>query len=148
MNRIVEYWATGAVARDGLFPPATQQQIRDFESRFALSLPPVLRQCLFFADGFRDYCRDTHGFRFWPIGEVASVATYDNGAHAFPGAENFYLFCDYLDFSWGYSINARELPETSVYLIGSASGSPIRVAASMDQFSELYIANSDHLYPE
>ncbi len=64
----------------------------------------------------------------------------------FPGAEFFFVFADYLHWSWAYAIRLSKRPaeECSVVLIGKQF--PITVASSFEEFVNLYIADSPKLY--
>ena len=96
---------------------------------------------------------DPDGFCFWPLEEYSSfeqqVALH---GYSWPRTDDggvYYVFCDYLQWSWGYAIRLAE-PD------GAGSGGRVvpigmnemfTVAASFSEFVDLYLADSGRLYP-
>ncbi|MDP8905215.1 MAG: hypothetical protein M3N29_07860 [Chloroflexota bacterium] len=71
----------------------------------------------------------------------------EGGRHAFPGADSWYLFADYLGWSWAYAMHLTSEGGTApVSAVGTADQRPVRIAASFDEFVDLYISDSDVLY--
>jgi hypothetical protein len=64
-------------------------------------LPPIVRDVYRIADGFAPADQyDAEGFRFWPLSEVEPVSTYEGGEYFVSGAETWFLFADYMLWSW------------------------------------------------
>lgn len=87
---------------------------------------------------------DNQGFRFWPAAEVCDISQFENGRYSFSGLKKYYVFSDYLDFSWGYATPLHE--DGDVLLLGHASGKEMKIADSLSEFIEYYLADDDRIY--
>jgi hypothetical protein len=149
MNTDVQHhWKDGGLDLENLRMPASIDQLRALGKTIGGELAPDFEELYLFADGFKEGCRDELGFRFWPLEEIVSVADFDHGVHGFIGADGFYLFCDYLDFSWGYAFKVASMRSLKIYVIGLKSREPVLIASSFGEFLRLYALNDERLYPE
>ena len=88
-EQLIGYWSGQPIAiRAGADP----QEIRAFEARYQLTLPPDIREYYSCADGFeqrfdperKQYYCDQNGFNFYPISKVSPIAAYDDRIHPIP----------------------------------------------------------------
>jgi hypothetical protein len=147
-NDIQQYWKTGGLALENLRTPASITQLHELARATGEQIPTEFKELYLFADGFKEGCRDEQGFRFWPLEEIVSVEVFENGEHRFNGANAFYLFCDYFEFSWGYAFKVASTSSLEIYMIGTKSMEPVLVASSFAEFLRLYVLNDVCLYPK
>lgn len=129
-------------------PPATSQEIREFESRHHIKFPLDLRGYFLTVNGFGPpNDQDRNGFSFWPLASLVAVSVFDGGRFAFPGAHECFLFADYLGWSWAYAIRLNSAGAvTPVCIVGTADGQPIWIADSFSEFVTLYVTDAPSLY--
>ncbi|HEU4884101.1 MAG TPA: SMI1/KNR4 family protein [Longimicrobium sp.] len=120
-----------------------------FEARTGRVLTADLRAFLGAANGVEW----DDGFCFWP---VEAFAPFDPVAERYaPGcprpsdAGSYFVFCDYLHWSWGYAIrmDRPEDVEGGNEVVPIGMNEMFAVAGSFAEFVELYLAGSDRLYP-
>jgi len=131
-----------------------EDDIRSFETRYKIALPPDIREYFLNVNGMTPYgtgYQDEEGFSFWSL-ETMRTLVEDNEALdrrylRLKEEDSFFLFCDYMDWSWAYAV--KILPGSSVaegiYLV--CCRSPIKIADSFSDFVRLYLERSDQLYP-
>jgi hypothetical protein len=144
-RRLRAHWrSAGDVA---LRPGATSSSIASFENSNRVILPPDLRDYFEHVDGFdqETNSQDARGFNFWPLKKLARVSTFDEGHFHFGDDAGYFLFCDYMDFSWGYAISLKR-GRCDIVLVGTASRQPKRVAKSFSEFAAAYLRDDDDLY--
>jgi hypothetical protein len=145
-KRLLEHWRnSGDVTLKG---SATPGQIAFFEDSNKIQLPQDFREYLRLMDGFdqdKNY-QDARGFNFWPLTKLAPVARYDGHRYSFANDDSYFLFCDYLDFSWAYAVCLRP-GKNDVVLVGTGNGVPKQVADSFTEFVDEYIRDDEALYP-
>jgi hypothetical protein len=144
-SRLLETWQRSHEAT--LRAPATPKDIVSFEERHHVKLPPDLRGYFACTDGFdqkKDY-QDARGFNFWPLKKLRRVSEFEDGRFGFPGDSWYFLFCDYLDFSWGYAISLKP-GKNDIILVGTRDGRPRHVANSFEEFVDAYLRDDDKLY--
>jgi hypothetical protein len=93
--------------------------------------------------------QDPKGFSFWPLARVRwapeEFADLSPPCSSFLGAEEFYVFGDYLGWSWAYAIKLGvHAGDNGVVLIGKDI--PELVAGSFSTFVELYLEDAPALY--
>ena len=152
-ERIRVHWqSTGLALPTG----NTEAGIRDFESRYAVSLPRDVRDYFLGVNGMDTHwpnSQDKEGYSFWPLERVKTVPEEAaNHLHSdewsrFSGAESLFVFADYLDWSWAYAImlSRNTLSGNSVFIIGK-NEDPIEVSDSFCGFVDLYLIDSPILY--
>jgi hypothetical protein len=144
---LIKYWSQ--YSEVSVLPPASNQEISRFENRHSTKLPIDFIDYLRTVNGFdksKNY-QDKNGFSFWPIDEMCRASEYDGGECSFDGAENYFIFCDYLDFSWGYAIHVGDIDNGDIVLIGASDGKPQPIAKKFCDFINLYLNDDLQLYP-
>lgn len=129
--------------------PALLKAIKAFEAAHATSLPEDFSRYLRKTNGFdqsKKY-QDINGFNFLPLQDIRQASAYEDGKYNFKGAERYYIFCDYLDFSWAYAIQFGDRTSERVLLIGAADGKPHQVAESFSAFLRMYLIEDSRLFP-
>jgi len=146
-SQLFEHWKSNSSA--SIQNPAVQQEIIFFERKNKIVIPSDFKNYLMLVNGFNqsDNYQDDHGFNFWPIGKICSVPSFEEGRLIFNGASSYYIFCDYLDFSWAYAINFEpEKGGGTVIAIGTKNNVPTVVAKDFSEFVEIYLRDDDRLY--
>lgn len=131
-----------------LRPPASREMIAAFEASSGTVLPSEIASYFAIVDGFEPGRseQDARGFSFWSITRVCSVSQLAEGQYGFPGAENYFVFADYLSWSWAYAFRVLSASSAPIFIVGTANGVPHRVAPSFAQFVDIYIRNEPELY--
>jgi hypothetical protein len=144
-RRLLDYWMNAGDI--SLRPGATRSSIGSFERSNHVLLPRDLREYFECADGFDQETNyhDERGFNFWPLNKLTPVSRFERGHFHFEGDSGYFLFCDYLDFSWGYAISLNG-GRNEVVLVGTNDGKPRHVADSFSEFVDAYFSDDDHLY--
>ena len=152
-DRIRVHWQSlGLVLPTG----STETCITDFESRYAVSLPPDFREYFLRVNGMDTHwpnSQDREGYSFWPLERVKSVPEeavshlHSDEWSGFSGAECLFVFADYLDWSWAYAIrlSSNALHGNPVFIIGKKKA-PLEISDSFRGFVELYLIDSPILY--
>lgn len=128
--------------------PITEANRHALERRVG-PLPVALIDFLSIADGYSDsgLGRDEEGFVFWRSEQMDLVDVYRGGKFASSRTCNCLLFADYLNWSWAYAIRLGENADAGeVLMIGTADGVPFRVADTLDDFLDKYLADDGALY--
>jgi len=144
-KRLIDYWKThGASAERG----AEVKALAAFEQRHGVRLPADFREYLMTADGTAPpHDTDSEGFSFWPLTKICPVPESSESAGRFPDAGAYFIFADYLQWSWAYAIRLTA-DETSgpIVIVGTKDGNPQRVAESFTTFAELYLQGWEHIW--
>lgn len=129
-----------------LRPPVLRHQIIAFEQAYKVAVPADFATYLACFDGFDqdEGYQDEAGFNFWPLSGICPLAEYEAGKYRFPGDEKYFLFCDYLDFSWAYAVSFEH---AGIVMVGTANGEPMPVADSYAEFLSMYLRDDAGLYP-
>ena len=92
-----------------------------------------------------DNC-DSNLFAFWSLERIKPVADECPELEGAKGHESYFVFADYMIWSWGYAINldANSSDAGEVILIGGRR--PQQVARSFFDFIGLYVQDSKDLY--
>lgn len=143
--RLRQFWLS-----DGnpvLQPPVIDQEILAFQQANKINIPPDFLAYLKCQNGFNQYSghQDARGFNFWPLQDIDSLDNYEAGRNIIPGYSSYFLFCDYMDFSWGYAICMSE-GEQTVVLVGTRDGKPKFVADSFMSFIDAYVNDAPSIY--
>lgn len=137
----------GPTPRGTLRSGCTPEQLDAFEAHTGFVLPPDLRVFLALLDGRGS---DGNGFELWPLRDYESVADYEGGRHD-PGLDDphrYFVFCDYLVWSWGYAIRLSRPGEED-------AGNPVvavgveriyQIADSFTEFMDLVRVDAMRLY--
>jgi len=144
--KLIEHWRRqGLPIAKGCHP----ESLDEFESRNHVILPKSMRDYFRVANGMRDtHSQDRRGFSFWPLSQVIpveeEVERHTPFLRHFPGDDEFFVFADYLDWSWGYAIRLKPGTSDRVVLFGKES--PELVAESFEEFVGLYVEDGRALY--
>jgi SMI1/KNR4 family protein SUKH-1 len=140
-----------------IVPPGnSEDRIIEFERDYSVKLPPDLRDYFLHVNGMDPHwpnAQDQQGYTFWSLDRVKNVleeaTNHSNGQwwSSFPGADSFFIFADYLDWSWVYTIRLSHDPsrQSPVFLVAKEE-TPIKIAESFCEFIELYLIDSPKLY--
>jgi hypothetical protein len=115
LQKVIERWRVAEVAiPDGV----DRNAIAGFEARCGVRLPADMREYFATVNGMGNRAEmDDDMYGFWRLEEVQPVASYcPNVAERFPGAAEYYLFCDYsIDlFMYAIRLNRDEKVATPI----------------------------------
>ncbi len=146
------HWKTQGLR---LAPGASEQEVRDFEGRYGVVLPNDFRGYILNTNGMlqdasRDF--DSNGFSFWPLVRVKTVveecAALSRNPPDLADRDRYFVFADYLQWSWAYAIYLTDVPPKTNPVIFLGLHSPKVVAPSFTNFVELYLQDARELYPD
>jgi hypothetical protein len=145
--QLITTWVNEGLA---IRPGCAASALDAFEARENARLPVDLREFLLLANGAG---MDARGFSFWPLEAYESfdraVVRHDANLPTVSDPQSYYVFCDYLHWSWAYSIRLDPAQGLSV-------GNPVVpigmtevfvVANSFSEFATLVREDSPRLYP-
>ncbi|HEY6329419.1 MAG TPA: SMI1/KNR4 family protein [Blastocatellia bacterium] len=123
-------------------------QIVAFERLHAVKLPLDLKTYFLNVNGMDPYpphSQDREGFSFWSLQRLR-IADVSCRGHAGLTEEKHYVFADYLNWSWAYSIRLSEdaAQENTILLLGGDQ--PMVIARSFSEFIDSYMAGASILY--
>lgn len=128
----------------GVRPGVTSDDVHAFEQKYSVRLPADLADYLLTIDGMYD--SDNEGFAFWPLRQLKTVPEETKDYSNFDDADTYFVFADYLIWSWAYAIRlSRDLSQENT-VIGIGWNSPKRMAKSFSDFIELYFVDDPVLY--
>lgn len=144
--KLVSKWAGEGLS---IRPGCSRALLNEFESRSGLVLPSDLREFLTLANGSD---QDDHGFQFWSLESYESFRQQHAQAVACPTVvdrDQYYVFCDYLDWSWAYAIRLAKPGEQAILncVVPIGMNQMFTVAESFSEFVDLYLVDSPRLYP-
>jgi hypothetical protein len=136
-----------------IVPGNPETKVREFESRNRVVLPPDFREYLLSVDGMAQVggndC-DPTGFAFWPLACVKSVpeecTKHSLRLPEVPDPDRYFIFADYLQWSWAYAIHLSNLPSGPNPVIHVGTIRPRVVAGSFTEFVDLYLRDARELY--
>jgi hypothetical protein len=136
-QHLLEYWKS--VQLD-LHPPATQEAITDFQSRYSIQLPKDFSDLLLATNGTTE---DNEGLRFWDLDEIKPISEVLNlSSTDFPKSlsdpQNYFIFADWLIHAHFYAIRLK--PELSQDVLWVGYGDHFECARSFSEFIQLYLA--------
>lgn len=145
IDRLISHWSgMGVKTRPG----ATPAQIKCFESRYQVVLPPDLYEYFAAVDGMEEYW----DFKFLPLLAVKSIPEeIGRGSggceimQALPDPERWFVIVDYMLWAAVYAIRLSGVVEDSPVLRIDGGKEHQVVAASFSAFLEAYITNPDDL---
>ncbi|HEV1994127.1 MAG TPA: SMI1/KNR4 family protein [Candidatus Acidoferrum sp.] len=148
-EKLLSYWkAQQLMPARGL----SLQDIQAFETQHKVQMPADLRDYFLQLNGLAHGWpndQDKNGFSFWQLSRVQTVVEAKKRHRHLPvftGMEDYFIFSDYLQWSWAYAIRltSEASGENSVVIVGKE---PLQtVARSFSEFVDLYLADSSQLY--
>jgi hypothetical protein len=148
VEQLMKHWMAQGLPLASGVPDA---EISRFESRHRLALPSDLRAYFEKINGHVQrggVDSDREGFAFWPLDKVqplpSACAEYSVPIPLVDRPQRYFVFADYLQWSWAYAIRLGAT-ENTVILVGAEDNRP--VASSFTEFVRLYVEDSEALYP-
>jgi hypothetical protein len=136
LARLARRWAEeGIIPADGV----AEVRITELEARLGARLPTDLRAYFLAVGGMSmdgERAMDGDLIRFWPIDEVATLASSWVPASA---ADRWLVVADYAMWTWAYAVR---LPDGAVALSHGAADL-VPLAASFHEFLESYLRRDD-----
>ena len=140
-QRIKDFWTSQEL---GIRPGVTVDDIRAFERKYSVRLPPDMADYFLTIDGMYD--SDNEGFAFWPLHHLKTVPEETVAYSNFDDAGSYFVFSDYLIWSWAYAIRLSGDLSQENTVIGIGWDLPKRMAKSFSDFVELYFVDHPILY--
>jgi SMI1/KNR4 family protein SUKH-1 len=149
-NKLIGHWTSQNLK---IAPGNPEEKVRKFESRNGVILIPDFREYFLSVDGMPQvggHDCDPIGFAFWPLARVKTVAE-EYSKHStvlteVPDPSRYFLFADYLQWSWAYAIHLSDHPSGPNPVIHVGTVRPKVVAGSFTEFVDLYLRDARELY--
>lgn len=143
---LVEHWEQQSMR---IAPPAKEHEILAFERGNELRLDPAFRSYLLTVNGMLQSAEsecDANLFAFWPLNRIRRAAEECPESLGGPEEKEFFVFADYMMWSWAYAIDLDSNSPTvgGVTLVGGHRRQC--VASSFLEFVHLYIQDSPRVY--
>lgn len=128
------------------------RDIDAFQSQHNVVVPADLRDYFLELNGLAHGWQndeDPNGFAFWQLSRVTPVALVKRQhphLPPVPESERYFLFADYLQWSWAYAIRLTRESSASSSIIIVGKEPLVVVAPSFSAFVDLYIADAPQLY--
>ncbi len=136
LARLVERWGEQGIRPAG---GAREEEVRAFEERHGVRLPPGLRDYFLIVGGIavdgESPALDQDLIRFWPLAEVSALARAWVPA---PDAERWFVVADYAMWTWAYVVRlgADDAGRVAVSLGGTEL---LPLADSYEELIEMYL---------
>lgn len=151
IDRLAKLWNLDDVAPDSR---ETGDAIAAFENRFAVTLPPDVREFYERFNGLVDMDADLN--RFWPIDELGTVPDivepyfgipdYSGIANRLPDAKHYFAFADHSIWVCVYAVHLSDNPDTDTTIVWIADGNTFDILAeTFSEFWELYLTSPDRI---
>ena len=144
--KLIERWESLGVP---VRPGCAEERLAAFEAWAGAQIPADLRELLARANGADT---DPDGFRFWPVEDYSPVDE-QKALHGYEwpridGGGTYFVFCDYLQWSWAYAIRLAGTNdgESGGRIVPIGMNEMFTVAESFSEFVDLYLADSERLY--
>lgn len=151
-SKLISHWKSQKLK---IAPGNSEDKVREFESRNGVFLPTDLREYFLSVDGMAQiggHDCDQKGFSFWPLARVRSVpkecAEQELADPEIENPDQYFVFADYLQWSWAYAIYLSERLSEANQIIHVGTLRPKVIAGSFTQFVDLYLRDAEELYPE
>ena len=150
LRELISYWKSQNLL---LAPGNRIEALQDFELRHSVKFPNDFREYLLQTNGMLEvggHDCDPMGFSFWPLHRIRSVteecAAQKIEAPSNLNVENYFVFADYLQWSWAYAIHLGTSPAGTNRVIHVGTFRPKFVADSFTHFVTLYLHDAPELY--
>jgi hypothetical protein len=149
-SKLINHWRSHNLA---IAAGNSEQNVRHFEFRNGVILPPDLREYFLSVDGMVQAggqdC-DPAGFSFWSLARVRNVvkecAEQSVDIPDVQDQDKYFVFADYLQWSWAYAIHLGDRLSVPNPIIHVGAPAMQVVAGSFAEFVELYLQDSEKLY--
>jgi hypothetical protein len=147
-EQVIQYWRS-----EGLTIPSgvPEEALRLFETKYGVTLSEDFREYLSNVNGMAQkggQDSDTNGFSFWPLNRIKIVpeecADSNVRTPELRDIGSFFVFADYLQWSWAYAIDLGGVRKGRILQFGTQV--PRIVAASFTEFVDAYVRDSETLY--
>jgi hypothetical protein len=151
-SQLISHWKSLNLK---IAPGNLQQKVREFESQNGVILPSDFREYFLCVDGMAQvggHDCDPKGFAFWPLARVRDVvkecAEHSLALPEPPDPNRYFVFADYLQWSWAYAIHLGDssLQENQIIHVGTVR--PKIVANSFARFVDQYLRDAERLYAD
>lgn len=149
-SKLISHWRSQNLT---IAPGNTEARVREFESHNDVSLPPDFREYFLKVNGMAQdggHDCDPTGFAFWPLARVKTMAEESAQRSLppsqIPDAARYFVFADYLQWSWAYAIRLGQRPSEPNSVIHVGTICPKTVASSFTEFVDLYLRDARELY--
>jgi SMI1 / KNR4 family (SUKH-1) len=149
-SKLISYWRSQNLR---IAPGNPEGKVREFESRYGVVLPPDFREYFIGVDGMTQvggHDCDPTGFAFWPLARLKSVveecAEHSLALPEVSDPDRYFVFADYLQWSWAYAIHLSDRPSGPNPVIHVGTIRPKVVAGSFTEFVDLYLRDARELY--
>ena len=151
-SNLIRHWKSQNLK---IAPPAPDAALEEFETRNRVVLLSDFRDYFHAADGMIQiggHDCDQNGFAFWPLARIKNATEECTKLGvAPPNVERpaeYFVFADYLQWSWAYAIRLVNQPLESNEIIHVGTDIPTVVATSFTEFLTLYLRDDKKLYPD
>jgi SMI1 / KNR4 family (SUKH-1) len=124
---------------------ATDNEIGTFENKYAVALPPIVREYFCELNGTKIGklgMEDGHFVGFWHLDQVRPIEE-ECPEYATGGEPNLFIFADYSIWALGYAVRLSMAAATAVFLVGGSAGELIRLAPDFEEFLRKYAAGDE-----
>jgi len=149
-SQLISHWKSLNLK---IAPGNPEQKVREFESQNGVILPPDFREYFLCVDGMAQvggHDCDPKGFAFWPLARVRNVveecAEHSLAQPELPDPEKYFVFADYLQWSWAYAIHLSGSTSQPNQVIHVGTVRAKLVAGSFTQFVDHYLRDAEGLY--
>ncbi len=116
--RLIEHWKTQGPA---IAKGVGESELAAFENREGVCIPNEFRSYLSTVNGMcQGHDSDGNLFAFWPLARIKSVRQECLELSADETADNFFVFADFMIWSWAYAVEMGNDPylPAKVILVG------------------------------
>lgn len=142
-SKIISYWKSQGVL---LCNTINNEDLNKIETSMKIRFPKEFRILIEnVADGFFNGHHDDNHFSF-----LNSQDYFKTRGTLKKNEDGLYIvFIDYMHWSWGYAIYLKEEDQNygGIFMVGTENGEPNKIADNVEEFLELYIEDSERLYP-
>ncbi len=149
-SKLIRHWRSQNLK---IAPGNPEARVREFESHNRVILPPDFREYFLTVDGMAQvggHDCDPTGFAFWPLARVKSVpeecAEHSLALPEVSDAARYFVFADYLQWSWAYAIHLTDRASGPNPVIHIGTVRAKTVTGSFTEFVDLYLRDARELY--
>jgi hypothetical protein len=152
ISKLTEHWMSMNLQ---LAAGNSEERVREFETRHGVIFPTDFKEYLLCVNGMVQAggqdC-DPNGFAFWPLARVQSIvkecAEHSLSPPEVSDKDSYFVFADYLQWSWAYAIRLSSNPSDPNPVIHVGTIRTKIVAPSFSEFVDSYIQDAKSLYPD